>query len=414
MIHPEWTKNAVVYEVNIRQFTSEGTFKAAQAQLPRLKQLGVDILWLMPIYPIGEVGRKGSLGSYYSIKDYQAINPEFGTMDDFNEFVRDAHHHELRIIIDWVANHTSRDAIWVTEHPDWYQWDNNGSIVSPYDWSDVAQLDTFNRNMWEGMADAMRFWLNTTGIDGFRCDMASLLPVDFWVFIREEIDKVRHVFMLAESEDYLLHQKAFDATYSWDLHHIMNGLTQGKNRVEDLDRYFKKQSMLFAKNDMRLVFTSNHDENSWCGTEFERMGLAARQLAVFSFVVPSIPLIYNGQEAALSHRLSFFEKDCIEWNVNLDFAIFYTKLISLKKRYEALWNGEWGGSFSYHFDCNRKIFTVEREKDGQFVIGIFNFSGDMSVAITPSFSTTDFFRGTHYGASKSISMLPWQYTVLVQ
>ncbi|WP_320053475.1 alpha-amylase family glycosyl hydrolase [uncultured Acetobacteroides sp.] len=413
MKHPDWTKSATIYELNVRQLTPEGTFRAAQEHLPRLKALGIKIIWLMPIYPIGEDERKGTLGSYYSIKNYKAVNPEFGSFDDFKAFVDDAHQKGLKVIVDWVANHTSRDAAWIAEHPDWYKWDNNGKIVAPYDWSDVAQLDTHNRQMWAEMASCMKYWLTEANIDGFRCDMASLLPVEFWEYIRQELDPVRHVFMLAESEDPHLHRSAFDATYCWDIHHIMNGLAQGKNTVEDLDRCFKKQHTLFGPHDMRLVFTSNHDENSWSGTEFERMGLAAKQMAVLSFLVPSIPLIYNGQEVALSHRLKFFDKDCIEWNVNRDFEELYRKLAALKKRYEALWNGELGGAFSYHFDSSSKIFTIEREKYSSTVVGIFNFSSSTACTATPPYPTTDYMKGTDYGASKGISLLPWQYIVLV-
>jgi glycosidase len=410
---PDWIKHATLYELNVRQFTPEGTFKAAQEHLPRLKELGVGIIWLMPIYPIGEVERKGTLGSYYSVRDYRAVNPEFGSINDLKAFVEEAHSKKMKVIIDWVANHTSRDAAWVDEHPEWYRWDNTGKIVAPYDWTDVAQLDIHNHHMWEEMASCMKHWLTQANIDGFRCDMASLLPVEFWEYIRQELDKVRHVFMLAESEDPHLHRNAFDATYCWDIHHIMNELAQGKSTVADIDRCFKKQHALFAPTDMRLNFTSNHDENSWSGTEFERMGLAAKQMAVFSFLIPGIPLIYNGQEVALSHRLSFFEKDCIEWGVNRDFEVFYTKLTALKKRYEALWNGDWGGTFVYHFDIHSKTFILEREKHSSTIVAIFNFSPNTSWAPTPAYPTTDYLTGTAYGASRGISLMPWQYLILV-
>lgn len=412
--HPEWSKNIAVYELNVRQFTQQGTFKAAESHLPRLNDLGVGAIWLMPIYPIGEVERKGTLGSYYSIKNYKEVNPEFGTLADFKSFVTNAQSLGIRVIIDWVANHTSRDAAWVDEHPEWYKRDGEGRIIAPYDWTDVAQLDTFSHAMWEGMADAMKYWLNETTIDGFRCDMASLLPVDFWKFIRMELDKVRPVFMLAESEDYLLHKAAFDATYAWELHHIMNGLAQGKNSVEDLDHYFRKQQSLFAEKDMRLVFTSNHDENSWCGTEFERMGLAAKQMAVFSFIVPSLPLIYNGQEVALSHRLSFFEKDNIEWNVNRDYEELYKKLTALKTGNRCLWNAEWGGKFYYSFSSSQKTFTVTREADDEVVAAIFNFSDSVAEATTPPFESTDYFEGSIHGASRKLKIQPWQYMIFVK
>lgn len=411
--HPEWTKNATIYEINIRQLTPEGTFNAALPHLHRIKSLGFDIVWIMPIFPIGELDRKGSLGSYYSIKDYTTVNPEFGTLKDFKKLVAEAHRIGLRVIIDWVANHTSRDAVWIAQHPEWYLWDTNGGAIAPYDWTDVAQLDTHNRQMWEEMARCMIYWIKEAEIDGFRCDMASLLPIDFWEFIRQELDKVQHVFMLAESEDYLLHRKAFNATYCWELHHIMNGIAQGKNEVADLDRYFKKQHLLFTSNDMRLAFTSNHDENSWSGTEFERMGLAAKTMAVFTFILPSLPLVYNGQEVALSRRLPFFDKDCITWNVNLDFEALYKGLVELKKRYQSLWNAGWGGSFDYSIDSMHSTFTVRREKNNESITAIFNFSTNSTRATTPSFATSDYFKGTLYGPNKKVSLMPWEYLVLI-
>lgn len=414
MKHPEWAKSSVIYELNTRQFTPEGTFRAAKNHLPRLKELGIEIIWMMPIYPIGVEERKGTLGSYYSVKNYTDINPEFGTMADFKDFVSTAKSLGLRVIIDWVANHTSRDAVWVSQHPSWYKWDPYGKIVAPYDWSDVAQLDTHNHEMWMGMAEAMIYWLKETDIDGFRCDMASLLPVDFWKFIRIELENIRPVFMLAESEDPFLHHYAFNATYCWELHHIINDIAQGKTSVETIEKYFKRQQDIFSKNDMRMAFTSNHDENSWTGTEFERMGLAAKQMAAFTFIIPSIPLIYNGQEAALSHKLSFFEKDKIEWNVNLDFAEHYKKLCQLKKEFPQLWNSSWGGEMSIKTDSRNNTAIIERILNGRSVVGIFNFSHNFTSVTVPPNVSTDYMTKALLLPGSSVKIGPWQYFILTK
>lgn len=414
MKHPEWSKHSVIYEMNIRQFTPEGTLKAAEAHLQRIKDLGVEILWIMPIYPIGEEDRKGVLGSYYSIKDYTSINPEFGSISDFSELVDAAKLLGLRVIIDWVANHTSRDAVWVNQHPDWYKRDESGNIIAPYDWSDVAQLDTHNRNMWAGMAEVMKFWLKNTNIDGFRCDMASLLPVDFWNYIRLELDKVRPVFMLAESEDPYLHHSAFNVTYCWEFHHLLNGLAQEKNTVDDLVHYFNKQEMLFDRNDMRMAFTSNHDENTWSGTEFERMGLAAKQMAILTFLIPSIPLIYNGQEVALSHRLSFFEKDMIEWNVNLDFTLLYKKLCMLKKEQEALWNGDLGGEMLLYPSNINKTIKIERRKKDSVIVAYFNFSYTFASVEVPQNAAKEYLANIVYTPGSIVQIGPWQSLIFVK
>lgn len=406
----EWTKSAVVYELNTRQFSIEGTFREVQAQLLRLKWLGVDIIWMMPIYPIGAENRKGSLGSYYSVRDYKSVNPEFGTFDDFKSLVAEAHKFGLHVIIDWVGNHTSRDAVWVTEHPDWYKWEN-GSIVAPYDWSDVAQLDVWNRQMWQGMVEAMSFWLTEADIDGFRCDMASLLPLEFWEYVRTEINKIKPVFMLAESEDSKLSEYAFDATYCWELLHLMNNLSQQRKSLDDLVAYFTRSRVMFNPRDMRLAFTSNHDENSWNGSEFERMGLAARQMAALTYVIPSIPLIYNGQEVAFSGRLKFFDKDEIEWEVNLDFTQFYQKLNRMKKAHPALWNAELGGSFNYFID-KPNVLRIERKLGDDIVVGIFNFSPLLQSVRIPEYATEDCLSETVYAANREMNIDGWQFLLL--
>lgn len=341
-------ENSVVYEMNVRQYTPEGTFAAAQQQLPRLAEMGVDIVWLMPIYPIGVEGRKGTLGSYYAVKDYCAVNPEFGTLEDFDNFVKEAHRLGLRVVIDWVANHTSPDAVWTTERaPEWYERDAEGNTTFTADWSDTANLNYENKDVWKGMADAMRFWMER-GIDGFRCDMACEVPLEFW---KETIAGLRAdypgMYMLAEGEEPLLHSlSGFNASYSWELHHLMNAIARGEKNIPELLEYLAKDAERHPSDACRLMFTSNHDENSWAGTEFERMGDAAKLMAVLTFTLPGgQPLIYTGQEIGWNKRFEFFEKDHVPaWEEN-DYTEFYKWLIDLRHDNPALAAGNMGGEF---------------------------------------------------------------------
>lgn len=345
--HAAWTYDAVVYEMNVRQYTPEGTFAAAQAQLPRLKELGVDVIWLMPIYPIGEKERKGTLGSYYAVKDYCAVNPEFGTMQDFEAFLTEAKSQGFRVILDWVANHTSPDAVWIDAKPsDWYERDSVGNTVVQYDWTDIAALNYDNADVWDAQENAMRFWMSK-GIDGFRCDMACEVPFEFWT---KTISSLRkdwpQMYMLAEGEDPKLHESGFDASYAWELHHLLNDIAQGKKGIPELLEYVKYDAERFPQDAFRLMFTSNHDENSWAGTEFERMGDAAKVMAVLTFTLPGgQPLIYTGQEMGWNHRFQFFEKDPVPaWEVN-EFTQFYQNLIKLRHEHPALRPGGKGGRF---------------------------------------------------------------------
>ena len=340
--------NSVVYEMNVRQYTPEGTFAAAQKQLPRLKDLGVDIVWLMPIYPIGIEGRKGTLGSYYAIKDYCDINPEFGTLADFDSFLAEAHRLGLRVVIDWVANHTSPDAKWVTGSPaQWYERDAEGNTTFTADWSDTANLNYECQEMCDEMQKSMRFWMER-GIDGFRCDMACEIPLEFW---QKAISDLRAdypgMYMLAEAEEPMVHTLSdFDASYSWELHHMMNSIARGEKNIPELLEYLAKDAERHPADAFRLMFTSNHDENSWAGTEFERMGDAAKVMAVLTFTLPNgQPLIYTGQEMGWNKRFEFFEKDPIPaWEDN-EYTDFYKWLIKVRHDNPALAAGDQGGAF---------------------------------------------------------------------
>jgi glycosidase len=320
--HPAWSRAATIYEVNVRQYTPDGTFAAFRQHLPRLKGLGVDILWLMPVQPIGKVNRKGTLGSYYSISDYTAVNPEYGTGADFKALVNAAHQQGMKVILDWVPNHTAFDHAWITQHPDWYVHRADGSISNARDneghetdWTDVAELNYDSRQMRQAMVAGMRWWLDTMGVDGFRCDVAGGVPNDFWAEARRALRTSRpDLFMLAEAESPSMHA-TFDMTYGWELHHLLNDIAQGKKGTSALDAYFAKQERTYPPDAYRMYFTSNHDENSWSGTEFERMG--ANHLVAFvvsATAESSMPLLYTGQEVSMRKRLRFFDKDTVDWS----------------------------------------------------------------------------------------------------
>ena len=374
VIHPEWSKNSNIYEVNIRQFTKEGTFNAFEKHIERLHKMGVDILWLMPINPIGVKNRKGGLGSYYSISDYTKVNPEFGTMDDLKSIVNKAHSLGMHVIIDWVANHSAWDNPWAKEHPEWYKQDSLGKFIAPFDWTDVIALNYKNMDLRKAMIDAMQFWLKEADIDGFRCDVAEMVTVDFWNQARTELDKTKAIFMLAEAEVPIHHKKAFDMSYAWDLHHIMNKIAQEKLGVHDIDKYLLKQDSLFTSDAYRMIFIDNHDENSWNGTVEKRMGIAAPAFAVLTATLPGMILLYNGQEAGLNKSLAFFEKDEINWG-NYPLEAFYTSLLKLKTTNQALWNGNFGGKYSKMLsDKTNTIFAFSRKKDKNTIIVIANLS----------------------------------------
>lgn len=345
--HVDWSYGATLYEMNVRQITPEGTFKAAAEQLPMLRETGVDIIWLMPIHPIGQLERKGSLGSYYSVRNYCEVNPEFGVIEDFDAFVEKAHKLGLKVILDWVANHTSPDSKWTEEHPEWFLHDENGNFVVQHDWTDIAPLDLSNQEMRVEMRNCLRFWLNR-GVDGFRCDVAGEMPLEYWESVITPLRaEYPGKYWLAEGEKPGLHaESGFDATYSWELHHLLNDIAQGKAGVEQLKALIEKDATEYPEDAFRLTFTSNHDENSWAGTEFERMGDAWKAMTVLCWTLPnSQPLIYTGQEVGLHHRFDFFEKDPMpsrDWN---EYTDFYKYLNDLRHNNPALLSGEKGGDF---------------------------------------------------------------------
>ena len=339
----EWTRDAVLYQMNTRQFTPEGTFKAAQKQLPRLAAMGVDIIWLMPIHPIGEVNRKGSLGSPYAVRDYRAVNPELGTEAEFRAFVAEAHRLGLKVILDWVANHSAYDNPLTVSHPEWYTRTPEGALMSPAgtDWSDVADFDYSQPGLRRYMTESLVHWVREFGIDGYRADVAGYVPTDFWDTARAELDKVKPVFMLAEWEQRDLHARAFDATYGWGWKEAMQRLVKSGEGAGPMRGYYAGQSETWPHAAMRMVYTENHDQNSWDGVASEIYGPAYEAAIALSFVGPGLPLIYNGQEADNDRQLEFFERDPIVWKEGRH-ADLFRKLVALKTAHPALHNGRFG------------------------------------------------------------------------
>ena len=380
MPHVAWSRQAAIYELNVRQHTADGTLKAAMADLPRLKAMGVDIVWLMPLQPIGIVNRKGTLGSYYSIRDYTAVNPEFGTLADARAFVQAAHAQGLKVILDWVANHTAFDHPWTREHKDWYKLDAHGEIFpvtfnagqpGEEHWSDVTALNYASPALRDAMIAAMQFWVRETDLDGFRCDVASLVPTPFWERARRELDAAKPMFMLAESDAPDLHRAAFDMTYSWDLAALFHRIGKGEAGAAALRDWVAKEPHGFPASAYRMRFTANHDFNSWNGTDAELYGDAYLPLAVLTFTLPGMPLIYNGQESRLAKRLEFFEKDPIAWK-SYELAPFYATLLALKQKHPALGNGQYGGATTLVDVGNDQLFAFRRTLGADSVTVVVN------------------------------------------
>lgn len=418
---PDWVKNAALYELNIRQFSLEGTFSAVEKQLPRLKKLGIDIIWLMPIHPIGEIHRKGRLGSYYSVQNYLKINPEFGTEQDFRSLVEAIHDHGMFVILDWVANHTSWDNNLVTEHPEWYMKSRKDTFQSTRwrDYDDIIELNYKHPALRKYMTDVLKYWVKEYDIDGFRCDIASFVPIDFWENVRAELDKIKPVFMLAEAEDKDLHRRAFDATYNWTLWNILHQIAINNISVKTLgEGYLAEHVSIFPKEGIRMNFIDNHDKNSWEGTPQSNFGEGLKAVTVFTFMMDGIPLIYNGQEAGLSRSLEFFEKDPIEWQLH-DNEHFYSKMLNLKHQNQALWNGKFGGEIVRIMnDKMNQVVSFVREKNGHKVLVFINLSNDsVVVQFDTSFDKGNYFNlfsdaSQQVDETMVIEMVPWDYMVL--
>ncbi len=436
---PEWHKNATIYEVNLRQFTEEGTFKAFEAHLPRLKEMGIDILWFMPIHGISKTNRKGSMGSPYAVSNYYETNPDHGTMEDFKHMLQAIHDAGMYCIIDWVPNHSGWDNNWITEHPDWYTKGPDGKITDPIDyntgkswgWTDVADFNYDNPAMRKGMIDAMSFWVRDIGIDGFRVDVAHGVPVDFWADCSDALYAIKPIFLFAEAEvPAILNNGAFVMDYGWEMHHILNAIaaSQGVNKVHpleegkakttalDIDKVLAKKAADYTSG-YHMHFTSNHDENSWSGTEMQRMGAGHKTFAVLTATFDGMPLVYSGMESAMDNQLEFFEKETIDWG-DYKYADFYKALFDLKHRNQALWNGTHGGPLvKIPTGADESVYAFSRSKNGDKVVVILNLSTDnQNITLSDGFTAgtyTNLFSGqnTNLEKGQTMELGPWEYLV---
>ena len=444
---PDWHKDAVIYEVNTRIYTPEGTFAAFQEHLPRLQEMGVDLLWFMPIHPVSEKNRKGTLGSPYAVADYRDVNPDFGTKEDFQRLVEAIHDAGMHLIIDWVPNHTGWDNPWIEQHPDFYT-QKDGEITDPinpdtgesWGWTDVADLNYDNAEMRDSMIAAMKYWVTDMGVDGFRVDVAHGVPVDFWEQAADSLYDVEPLFMLSEGEiPAIVNDGAFVMDYGWEMHHTLNEIAKarGANRAVEadlsniarsegeaqdnvtalaIDEVLERQEERYDRG-YKMQFTSNHDENAWAGTEFQRMGDGAQAFAVLTATFDGMPLIYSGQESAVDRQYEFFEKDQIEWG-DYKYADFYKTLFALKERNRALWNGEAGGELEKIETSNDEmVYAFSREKDGDKVAVIINLSAEpQNVMLQDGDFVGDYtevFTGEEKGLSEemSVELEPWGYRV---
>ena len=418
----DWTADAVLYQLNTRQFTSEGTFKAAQKQLPRLAAMGVDIIWLMPIHPIGEANRKGSLGSPYAVRDYRAVNPELGTEAEFRAFVDEAHRLGLKVILDWVANHSAYDNPLTQSHPEWYTRTPEGALTSPAgtDWSDVADFDYSQSGLRRYMTESLVHWVREFGIDGYRADVAGYVPTDFWETARAELDKVKPVFMLAEWEQRDLHARAFDATYGWGWKEAMQRLVKSGEGAGPIRGYYAGQLETWPHAAMRMVYTENHDQNSWDGVAAQIYGPAYEAAIALSFVGSGLPLIYNGQESDNDRQLKFFERDPIVWREGRHAALF-ARLIALKTEARALHNGRFGAAMvEVPTNASADVYAFVRGEAGERVFAVFNLSPrPHAVAFAQARhhgSYTDTLSGTaaRFAGDETLDLPAWGYRIYTE
>lgn len=417
-ISNEALESAIIYEANIRQYSPEGTFSKFTEDIPKLKELGVKIIWVMPIYPISTTKSKGSLGSYYAISDYTKVNPEFGNLDDVKNLVNTAHKNGMYVILDWVANHTGWDHVWLKSHPEYYTKNEKGEITHTVgtDWTDVADLNYDNKEMRTEMLENMKYWLKEADVDGFRCDVAGMVPIDFWENTVTELKKIKPVFMLAEAWEPNLLENAFDMGYGWDTYHRMNAIAQGKETVKNWDDRMTQIDTLYKKDDILMNFITNHDENSWSGTVKERLGDASEAMLALSYCAPGMPLIYSGQEYDMNKRLRFFEKDTIS-KIKGKVWPLMAKLGELKNNYKALNGGKNAASYNkINSSDNINILIFSREKDGNKLTYMANLSNkEVTFTSEKEGESVDFITNEKLAFSKEkpLTFKPWQYKVLI-
>tara|TARA_B100000902_G_scaffold40963_1_gene48585 strand:+ start:9058 stop:10398 length:1341 start_codon:yes stop_codon:yes gene_type:complete len=415
-------KDGVIYEANIRQYSESGKFEDFTKDIYKLKDLGVKIIWLMPIHPISKTNRKGTLGSYYSISDYKAVNPEFGNKDDLDKLIKEAHKHDMLVILDWVANHTGWDHKWIKNKPDYYTKNENGEITDPinpttgesWGWTDVADLNFDNMEMQNEMIKAMEYWVKEYDIDGYRLDAAHSCPVSFWKKSIERLKKIKNVLMLAESDGYhtggfeLI--ELFDMSYNWSGHHVLNRIYKKENNSEDLKLNINRNLNDYSSKHVLMNFTSNHDENTWAGTVFDRYGDGAKTFAALTYFLPGIPLIYNGQEYGLNKRLEFFEKDFIAKKQS-DFYEFYSNLNSLKKENNIL-DIDSEIKFEIIETNNKNLICYKRTKNNDSMYFVANLSEESQEINTEFSETLKSLNSDKMISLKKNSLDPWEYHFL--
>jgi len=414
----DWTHSTNIYEINVRQYTKEGSFKAFIKELPRLKDMGVKTLWFMPVTPIAQKNKKGVLGSYYAVSDYISVNPEFGTLDDFKILVREAHALNFRVLIDWVANHTGWDHKWTIEHPDYYERERStGDFKRASGMDDIIELNFHNPDMVRDMIDAMKFWIDETDIDGFRCDLAFWVELDFWQKARQELDAIKALFWLGELDpiEHPEYMGTFDAAYTWTWMHKTEEFYKQHLSINTLSTVLNEYDAI-GDASMRAWFTSNHDENSWNGTEYEKYGDMAKPLAVFSCTWNGIPLIYSGQELPNLKRLKFFEKDEIKWSGKNELHDFYKTLLNLHSNNPALRAGDPGSkTIKINTSHDQNVFAYLRKNGDHEVLIILNLS-DSNVSLTTnevSGKFRDIFSQIKrdFSDHKDFEMKAWEYLV---
>jgi glycosidase len=421
----DWARKTNIYEVNIRQYSPEGTFRGFLKELPRLHDMGVETLWLMPITPISVKNRKGSLGSYYACSDHTSVNPEFGTLEEFTLLVSEAHTLGMKVLIDWVANHTGCDHWWIKEHPEYYRKNLHGDFYDAHGWDDVYDLNYDNPHLRLAMIEAMYFWINTCNVDGFRCDMAMLTPVDFWYEARLSLDRHKPLFWLAEldSWDNPEYMQVFDAAYTWKWLHATKDFYQTTHRrMVELDGVLMHYHSLQPKSTLRVWFTSNHDENSWNGTEYERYGKMALPLAVFSCTWEGIPLIYSGQELPNEKRLGFFDRDPIPWTGEAKLHGFYWNLLKLRSSHPAFVSGDhYAFTHRVATHADHAVFSFLRRAETREILVFLNFSDTHFAQLQVNDEKvggpfTELFTGVHkdFTANWAVNLEPWGYQVWVK
>jgi len=408
-----WSLNTNIYEVNLRQYSAAGTFESFQHELPRLADMGVKVLWFMPITPISVKQRQGTLGSYYACSSYTATNPEYGTIEDFSSLVRKSHEYGFKVIIDWVANHTGADHEWTTTHPGFYKCNANGEFYDSHGWVDVIDLNYYDQAMRTEMVKAMEFWVRTCDIDGFRCDMAHLIPLDFWRDARKYIDAIKPLFWLGETEQSS-YQHVFDCSYAWSFMHLSENMVKGRAGVDELRLLLSEYQKKRLPQTNYLFFTSNHDENSWNGTEYEKYGPAALCFAVFICTWDGLSLIYSGQELPNYKRLSFFEKDPIEWTGKNTLHDFYKRLLNLRSAFRE----EMPEILMLNTAGDRHVFAFLKVSRTKQILVVLNFSGEQQTAHIEEPLVHGIYRDVFTGENKeappiqNVLMEPWSYLVL--